>query len=68
MMKMLKGSLKSKTIWVNVLTVLGGTLGYLAGHEVIIEHPDATAILVMAVGFVNVVLRYLTTESVADKA
>lgn len=59
--------MKSKTIVVNSLLVLGGVLGYLAGHEVIVAHPDWVAALVAISGVVNVILRFLTTLPVWQK-
>jgi hypothetical protein len=64
---MLLKLLKSKTIVANTLVVLAGTLGYLAGHEVIAAHPDWVAGLVAVAGVVNVVLRLVTTVPVWSK-
>lgn len=59
--------LKSKTIIVNSLTVIVGTLGYWAGNEVIAQHPEAVAALVAATGALNVILRLVTTLPVWEK-
>lgn len=66
-MKLLKQILKSKTIVVNVLTVVAGTLGYWAGHDVIAQNPDVVAALVAIAGVVNVALRFVTTIPVWEK-
>lgn len=66
-MKFLAQMLKSKTLIVNSLMVIGGVLGYLAGHEVIAAHPDWVAGLVAFSGVVNVILRFLTTLPVWEK-
>ena len=59
--------LKSKTVIVNSLMVVAGTLGYLAGNEVIAQHPEAVAALVTIAGVVNVILRLVTTIPVWEK-
>lgn len=58
---------KSKTIIVNTLTVIVGTLGFWAGNDVIAQHPEAVSALVAAVGALNVVLRLVTAIPVSDK-
>lgn len=67
MMSFLSKMLKSKTIIVNVLTVVVGTMGYWAGNEVIAQNPGAVAILIAATGAVNVLLRLVTSIPVSDK-
>lgn len=67
MLSFLKKMAKSKTIIVNVLTVMVGTLGYVAGHEVIVEYPQAVSALVAATGVLNVVLRLVTSVPISDK-
>ena len=64
---MLSKLLKSKTVIVNTLMVLAGTLGYLAGNEVIAANPEWVAALVAVAGVVNVVLRLVTTIPVWEK-
>jgi hypothetical protein len=54
---MLSALLKNKTTVVNAMTVAVGVLGYLAGNEVIVQHPEWTAALLSAVGALNVVVR-----------
>lgn len=66
-MNAIKQLLKSKTIIVNTLTVVVGTLGYVAGHEVIAAHPDWVAGLVAMIGVLNVALRIVTTLPVWEK-
>jgi len=58
---------KSKTIIVNTLTVVVGTLGYLAGHGVIAQYPDIVAGMVAAMGALNIVLRLATSIPVSQK-
>lgn len=61
------GASKSKTIILNVLTVVAGVVGYLAGHDIIAQNPEAVAGLVSALGVLNVILRFLTNTSVSAK-
>jgi hypothetical protein len=64
---MLSKLLKSKTVIVNSLMVAAGVLGYLAGNDVIVQHPDWVAALVAAAGAVNVVLRLVTVVPISEK-
>lgn len=56
--------LASKTFWVNLLTFLVAVLGLLQGQEWIADHPQAVAIVAMAIGGINIVLRWLTDRPV----
>lgn len=60
-----KSVFASKTMWVNVITVLAGVLGYVAGHEVIADNASVVAALIAIQGGVNVVLRFLTWQPVS---
>lgn len=60
----MKPVLKSKTVWVNMITVAVGICGYLAGNEVIIQYPHAVASLVVAQGLLNIALRFVTSMPV----
>jgi 3-oxoacyl-ACP reductase-like protein len=51
---------QSKTFWVNALTVVAGTIGYIAGHELIADNASLIALLVAMQGAVNVFLRFIT--------
>jgi hypothetical protein len=62
---MKKKAITSKMVWVNVLTLIVGTIGYVAGHEVIADNPGLVAALVASQGVVNVVLRFLTWEPIS---
>lgn len=67
MIKFIGQLAKSKTIIVNVLMVAAGVIGYLAGDQVIAQHPEVVAALVSAAGVVNVVLRLVTSVPVSSK-
>lgn len=55
---------QSKTVWVNGLTVLAGTIGYLAGHDLIQDNASFLALLVAVQGGVNVILRFVTVKPI----
>jgi len=61
---MSKPVVKSRTMWVNMITVAVGLCGFLAGNEVIMEYPHAIAALIVAQGLLNITLRFLTTTPV----
>lgn len=50
----------SKTIWFNVLTIGAATLAFVAGQDIIVDYPALSAALGVAVGLVNVALRFVT--------
>jgi len=50
--------LTSKTVWVSVLTVIGGVIEFLAGL------PVAASGATVALGVLNVVIRYFTTDAI----
>lgn len=60
----MKNFLKSRTIWVNVLTVAAGVLTYFQDHSLIAENPDIVAVLGGVLALVNVGLRFLTDTGV----
>jgi hypothetical protein len=51
---------KSKTVWVNLVTVMAGVVGYVAGHNVIQDNASLVAMMVVMQGGLNVVLRFVT--------
>ncbi len=56
--------LASKTFWVNAITFIVAVLGLLQGQEWIADHPQAVSIVAMAIGGLNIVLRWLTDRPV----
>lgn len=54
---------RSKTFWVNALLVAGAALAGVNDAS-IIQDPQAVTLLGMAVGFVNIILRYITKDPV----
>lgn len=59
-----KSVLASKTIWANIAVIAVGVLGYLQGHELIMENPTMVAVLGIAVGIGNVILRMVTSKGI----
>ena len=55
---------QSRTMWVNMLTIGAGMLGYLAGHDLIQDHASMIALLVAIQGGVNVALRFVTVKPI----
>lgn len=54
----------SKTFWVNLLVLAAGTVGFVAGHEVIADYPQVVSILVAVQGAVNIALRLITSTPI----
>lgn len=63
----IKQILKSKTLIVNILTVVVGTLTYVINHEVIAQNPDIVYWLGVVLAGANVILRFFTTLPVNQK-
>lgn len=59
-----KAALASKTIWANMAVIAVGVLSYLQGNELIAENPTVVAILGVAIGIGNVILRFITNEPI----
>lgn len=66
-MNFLSQLMSSKTVVVNALMVVAGTLAYWQGNEIIAAHPDWVAGLIAIGGFVNVALRLVTVVPVWEK-
>ena len=54
----------SKTVWVNMLTLVAGVAAYVAGSEVVADNATLVAALVAVQGAVNIVLRLITTQPI----
>lgn len=55
----------SKTIWVNLLTMVIGGVTAMSQSSVVAEHPALTAAVAAIIGGVNVLLRFVTDSPVA---
>jgi hypothetical protein len=51
----------SKTVLVNVLVLVAGIGTYILDHNLIVNNPDAVALVGLVVSGVNLALRYLTS-------
>jgi hypothetical protein len=58
---------KSKTLIVNYLALIAGTLTLWADSSVLSEHPQVVAGIATALAAINVVLRYVTVLPVSEK-
>jgi hypothetical protein len=59
-----KNPVKSKTLWVNVIMIVAGALGGIAGTDVIQQNPQIAGYFVSIMGVVNVILRLMTKEPI----
>jgi len=62
---MIKSIFKSKTIWVNVLTLVAGGIAFFQDHDIVVNNPDTVALMAGVLALVNVGLRFLTDTGVA---
>lgn len=58
----MKSKLASKTLWVNCLVVLAAGATALSAPEYVAAQPELAAAAVTILGFVNVILRLVTTK------
>lgn len=56
---------QSKMVWVNMLTLAVGVVGYVAGHDLIQDNATIVAVLIVVQGAVNVALRFVTGKAIA---
>ncbi len=61
-----KSFLRSKTVWVNLLTAAVGIGVYLQDSEILVNNPEMVAGLVTMVGLINVVLRLITKKPITS--
>ena len=59
-----KSVLKSRTVWVNILTLAVGVATYLQGQELIVQYPAVVSILAVVAGGIGVALRFLTSKPI----
>jgi len=63
----LKGALKSKTVWWNVLLALLASLEMFAGNLTVLFGQNVAASILMVGALCNLVLRVVTTQALAEK-
>ena len=64
---MLKGALKSKTVWFNVLLAILGSLELMGAHLTTLWGPQVAAAIMLSGAVANLVLRTITTQSLQEK-
>jgi len=64
---MLKGALKSKTVWWNVLLALLASLEMFAGNLTVLFGQDVAASILLVGALANLVLRTVTTQALSEK-
>jgi hypothetical protein len=65
---MMKGALKSKTVWFNVLLAVLGSLELMGAHLTTLWGPQVAAAIMLSGAVANLALRAVTTESLREKA
>lgn len=64
---MLKGALKSKTVWFNVLIAILGGLELVGAHLTTLFGTQVAAAILLAGGLANLALRAVTTQPLSEK-
>ena len=64
---MIKGALKSKTVWWNVLLAVLGGLELMGGHMTVLWGQEVAAVILMLGALANLVLRTVTTQALSEK-
>jgi hypothetical protein len=64
---MLKGALKSKTVWFNVLLALLGSLELMGAHLTTLFGAQVAAAIMLTGAVANLALRTVTTQSLQEK-
>lgn len=64
---MLKGALKSKMIWWNVLLAVLASLELVASHLTTLFGPQIAAAILLVGSMGNVALRAITTQALSEK-
>lgn len=62
-----KPMIRSKTMWVNIITAIAGVVTALGGTELIQDNPQMAGIAATVIAVVNVVLRLMTSQKVTLK-
>ena len=65
--KLLKGALKSKTVWWNILLALLASLEMFAGNLTMLFGQQVAASILLVGAMANLVLRVVTTQALAEK-
>ena len=65
--KLLKGALKSKTVWWNILLALLASLEMFAGNLTTLFGQQVAASILLVGAMCNLVLRVVTTQALSEK-
>jgi len=65
---MLKGALRSKMVWWNVLLAVLASLEMFASHLTVLFGQEVAAAVLLFGALVNLVLRTVTTQALTEKA
>ncbi|MBM4225970.1 MAG: hypothetical protein FJ167_14625 [Gammaproteobacteria bacterium] len=65
---MLKGALKSKTVWFNVLLAVLGGLELIGAHLTTLFGAQVAAAIMLTGAVANLALRAITTQSLQEKS
>ena len=63
----LKGALKSKTVWWNILLALLASLEMFAGHLTVLFGQNVASAVLLLGAMLNLVLRVITTQPLSEK-
>lgn len=63
----LKGALKSKTVWWNILLALLASMELFAGHLTVLFGQNVASATLLLGAMLNLVLRTITTQSLSEK-
>lgn len=64
---MLKGALKSRTVWFNVLLAVLGSLELMGAHLTTLFGAQVAAAVMLSGAVANLALRAITTQSLQEK-
>ncbi len=64
---MLKGAFRSKMVWWNVLLAVLASLELFASHLTVLFGQEVASAVLLLGALVNLVLRTVTTQALADK-
>lgn len=65
--EMLKGALKSRTVWWNILLALLASLEMMSSHLTVIFGQQVAASILLGGALANLFLRTITTQALEDK-
>ena len=64
---LLKGALKSKTVWWNILLALLASMELFAGHLTVLFGQNVASAVLLLGAMLNLVLRTVTTQALSEK-